>query len=391
MHRLYGFIRSFNRQRRFVMSIKTRKSSAFSFSAKARRHHPSFAKTQLQGWKMKHKEAKLPHAGWDAEEKRVSSSACRAPIVFKTNPFRPSRAVSCAHFAGINTCMKAPYIENVKDVGKFAVAVMGVPFDGGTTYRPGTRFGPQGIRRISALYTPHNYEIGVDLREQMSLCDIGDVFTTFPPISKKPSTRSRRRPRTSSPAAPCPLSSAAITPSAFRRCAASRVRPTRRSASSISTGTQTSRKKTSTSACIPRRGSTTNLPNVPATNLVQIGIGGWQVPRQAVKEARKCDTTIITMNDVKRLGLDKVAEIALEMAWKDCDAVYLSFDIDCVDAGFVPGPNRVASCRAKFYICSAWWRRKASAARRSSRSRRPTTSPTSPRRWQRYSGLRLAT
>ena len=81
----------------------------------------------------------------------------------------------------------------------------------------------------------------------------------------------------------------------------------------------------------------TNLPNVPATNLLQIGIGGWQMPRQAVKEARKCDTTIITMNDVERLGLDKGAEIALEMAWKDCDAVYLSFDIDCVDAGFVPG------------------------------------------------------
>jgi len=76
---------------------------------------------------------------------------------------------------------------------------------------------------------------------------------------------------------------------------------------------------------------------VPATNLVQIGIGGWQVPRQAVKEAVKRDTTIITMHDVEKLGLDKVAEIALEVAWKDADAVYLSFDIDSVDAGFVPG------------------------------------------------------
>jgi agmatinase len=81
----------------------------------------------------------------------------------------------------------------------------------------------------------------------------------------------------------------------------------------------------------------TNLPNVPASNLVQIGIGGWQVPRQAVAEARKRNTTIITMHDVERLGLDKVAEIALEYAWKDADAVYLSWDIDSVDAGFVPG------------------------------------------------------
>ena len=30
----------------------------------------------------------------------------------------------------------------------------------------------------------------------------------------------------------------------------------------------------------------TNLPNVPARNLVQIGIGGWQVPREAVRLAK---------------------------------------------------------------------------------------------------------
>jgi agmatinase len=81
----------------------------------------------------------------------------------------------------------------------------------------------------------------------------------------------------------------------------------------------------------------TNLPNVPASNLVQIGIGGWQVPGDAVAVARERDTTIITISDVERLGIDKVAEIALEIAWKDADAVYMSFDIDSVDCGFVPG------------------------------------------------------
>ena len=73
--------------------------------------------------------------------------------------------------------MKAPYVEDVHQVGDFDATVIGVPFDGGCTYRAGTRFGPQGIRRISALYTPYNYEMGIDLREQMTLCDAGDVFT----------------------------------------------------------------------------------------------------------------------------------------------------------------------------------------------------------------------
>ncbi|MEM7775269.1 MAG: arginase family protein, partial [Pseudomonadota bacterium] len=34
---------------------------------------------------------------------------------------------------------------------------------------------------------------------------------------------------------------------------------------------------------------------------------------------------------------ERTAEVALELAWKDADAVYVSFDIDSVDCGFVPG------------------------------------------------------
>ncbi|MDQ1631834.1 MAG: agmatinase, partial [Frankiaceae bacterium] len=67
------------------------------------------------------------------------------------------------HFAGINTFLKQPYVEDVREVGNYDVAIMGAPFDGGTTYRPGTRFGPQGIRKISALYGPYSFELGVDL------------------------------------------------------------------------------------------------------------------------------------------------------------------------------------------------------------------------------------
>ena len=45
-------------------------------------------------------------------------------------------------FAGINTFLKSPYVENIREVGPFDVAVVGAPFDMGTTYRSGTRFGP---------------------------------------------------------------------------------------------------------------------------------------------------------------------------------------------------------------------------------------------------------
>lgn len=313
------------------------KRSAFALGAKGRRHHPSFDKTQLQGWKMMHKEAELPHAAWDAEEKRCLELGLQGADSIQDKSIPTFARGELPHFAGINTFMKAPYIEDVKGVGKYDVAVMGVPFDGGTTYRPGTRFGPQGIRRISALYTPYNYEIGVDLREQMSMCDIGDVFTIPANIEKTFDQISKATAHVFASGA-MPVILGGDHSIGF---------PTVRGIAS-----QTDKKigiiHFDRHADIQEKDldermhttpwfHATNLPNVPASNLVQVGIGGWQVPRQAVKEARKRNTTIITMNDVEQLGLDKVAEIALEMAWKDADAVYISFDIDCVDAGFVPG------------------------------------------------------
>ena len=81
----------------------------------------------------------------------------------------------------------------------------------------------------------------------------------------------------------------------------------------------------------------TDLPNVPASNLVQIGIGGWIGNHSGVQVAEQRDTTVITMFDVEELGVDHAMEIALEIAWKDVDAVYLSFDIDVVDPGYAPG------------------------------------------------------
>ena len=81
----------------------------------------------------------------------------------------------------------------------------------------------------------------------------------------------------------------------------------------------------------------TKLPNVPAANLVQIGIGGWIGNHAGVKVAQDIDTTVITMFDVEELGIRRAMDIALEIAWKDADAVYLSFDIDVVDPGYAPG------------------------------------------------------
>src|SRR5205814_6474554 len=55
------------------------------------------------------------------------------------------------------------------------VAIIGVPFDTGGTYRVGARFGPQAIRAASALIRPYHTGSGVAVFETQSVVDYGDV------------------------------------------------------------------------------------------------------------------------------------------------------------------------------------------------------------------------
>ena len=63
-------------------------------------------------------------------------------------PIGPVDATRVPRFAGIATFARLPRLE---DVGSADVAVVGVPFDSGVSYRPGARFGPAAVREGSRL------------------------------------------------------------------------------------------------------------------------------------------------------------------------------------------------------------------------------------------------
>src|SRR5258708_4353062 len=65
----------------------------------------------------------------------------------------PVDALVYARFTGISTFMRLPHISVPEEL---EVALIGVPFDGGTTYRPGPRFGPRHVRAQSAIIRPWN-------------------------------------------------------------------------------------------------------------------------------------------------------------------------------------------------------------------------------------------
>jgi agmatinase len=121
-------------------------------------HHPDL--TKLAGWTAMQKEQDLPEGRWDEERRWALRMGLTGADSIEDRSIPTFARGELPHFAGINTFLKAPYVEDVQEVAYYDATVLGIPFDGGTTYRPGTRFGPQGVRKISALYTPYNYEIG---------------------------------------------------------------------------------------------------------------------------------------------------------------------------------------------------------------------------------------
>ena len=55
-------------------------------------------------------------------------------------------------FVGISTFGKSPFVDNWDEI-KADVAILGAPFDSGTQWRSGARFGPKSIREASMLFS----------------------------------------------------------------------------------------------------------------------------------------------------------------------------------------------------------------------------------------------
>jgi len=86
--------------------------------------------------------------------------------------YRPVDPRESPRFAGIKTFMRLPQIKTTEGVD---VAIVGVPFDTGASYRVGARFGPEAIRSVSALLRHHNEVLDVSIFDHCSVVDYGDL------------------------------------------------------------------------------------------------------------------------------------------------------------------------------------------------------------------------
>jgi agmatinase len=84
----------------------------------------------------------------------------------------PEDSLKSPRFAGIRTFARLPHVRSLEDVD---VAVVGVPFDTGVSFRAGGRFGPAAIRAASVLIRGHNPVLDVHPFRVLSCVDYGDV------------------------------------------------------------------------------------------------------------------------------------------------------------------------------------------------------------------------
>jgi agmatinase len=94
------------------------------------------------------------------------------PVHEGPEPLGPVNAAQVPRFAGPATFARLPRMDQVR---RADVAVVGVPFDTGVSYRPGARFGPAAIRDAARLLRPYNPAQDVSPFAAAQVADAGDI------------------------------------------------------------------------------------------------------------------------------------------------------------------------------------------------------------------------
>ena len=279
---------------------------------------------ELSGKKAKERAERAKELGLEAAPSIVD----RSLTLFRREPWT---------LGGGNTFMQVSFLADMHQLGGQDIVFVGAPLDAGTTVRPGTRFGPDVLRRVSALGYGYNPERGIDLRESLTMVDAGDIQVIPANIEKSFDQIAL---------ALGYITERSVFPVVLGGDHSIGYPDIRGTASYIDGNIgiiHFDRHSDLSEKTYDERmhGSpffhATNIPNAPATNLVQIGIGGWTGSKAGMGIARERKATVITIEDIEHYGIERVMEYALEIAWKGARAVWLSFDIDSVDPAFAPG------------------------------------------------------
>ena len=235
-------------------------------------------------------------------------------------------------YTEIATFMRAPL---VRDMAGVDIALVGVPFDGGVTNRPGARHGPREIRNMSSLMRSIHHVTRVNPYELCRIADVGDVPFTRVFELKEALDDIEAFYRRVHAAGAVPLSAGgdhSITYPIFKAIAADRPVGMVHVDAHTDTWDEFLGSKFTHGAPF-RRAVEDGLLDPKRT--VQIGIRGAQNTNEGWDFSLSSGMRVIFMEEFTRLGVDKVIAEARRVVGKG--PTYVSFDVDGLDPVYAPG------------------------------------------------------
>jgi len=245
-------------------------------------------------------------------------------------PSRP-HGHAVPRFAGISTFARLPHTQSLDGVD---AAIFGVPFDGGTSFRPGARFGPQGIRQGSRLLRSYNYALDVEPFEELSVIDYGDLAVVPSDIADTYSmVEDQAAVFFDNGVFPVAMGGDhSITLPLLRACA--------RKHGPVSLVQVDSHPDTWDKLFGKEYGHATVFKRAIEEGLIdphtsfQVGLRSSLPYRDDFERTRGYGITIVTVEDLFRRGIPDVARQVLKGIGPK---VYFTFDIDFIDPAYAPG------------------------------------------------------
>lgn len=225
-------------------------------------------------------------------------------------------------------------------------AFLGVPFDGASTVRTGSRHGPDSVRSALALYTTWSSDARFDMRE-LRVADIGDLDVVVTDMAGTfGRLRGLVRDLVSRGIVPVTIGGdhSIAWPILEGITAARSGRPLGVVHFDAHHDLREAHFGAESSGVPFRKALEFPEDAVAGRNLVQIGMTEFCNSPIHADYAAEQGVTVIPGLQVRREGIDRAVDIALERAGDGTDGIYVSVDIDCIDQSQAPGTAAPNPC-----------------------------------------------
>lgn len=244
--------------------------------------------------------------------------------------------------SGLATFMKRPYMEPKRELVKEAgvkAGILGIPFDGTTIVRTGSTMGPRRFRDCSSLYIPYHLDYDVDVVEKYNVHDFGDINVVIGNAFETLESGKRDiLELLHGGAMPVVIGGEHLVTVAATRALAE-FNPDANYGfilfdAHLDTAPDVGGDKWNHCCPVPR---SMELSCFNPKNAVIIGPHGSMNPKEELEYVRENDISLFTMRDIYKNGIEDVVRKAIEIASDGTDGVYITFDMDSLEASQTPG------------------------------------------------------